>query len=353
MLPLTEFEWEIPPGGFAIAVAPPLSVGRGGRGSVLGFRTDPVARAEWLDPEDTNQSGDRVLIPRTPARPRFYKPLFEQPGLFRRFADLAESEIACAEFASRFGSHRKRRVYVLPPWNPEKLQRQDFTAIQDPFIAGVDLGLEWDIDIRKLRSVLKLHDAIASADLGVIDKLVSCVVRDSQPVNTAKILKPLATTISREDPLEGAKAVRDHGISQGLEREVDGEPIVRPAFIGGALQMFPSNLLGAMWLQFAVAVQKGKQFRKCPARNCLKVWFEVSTGQVGVREDADFCSARCRHTAYRDRKSAARSMHSAGTPVNEIAKKLETKDSSVRSWLKTRGTPPPGGKLKRPQKRAN
>ena len=96
--------------------------------------------------------------------------MFEQPGLFRRFADLAESENACAEFASRFGSHRKRSVYVLPPWNPEKLQRWFDTAIQDPFIAGVALGLDWDIDIRKLRSVLKLHDAIASADLGVIDK---------------------------------------------------------------------------------------------------------------------------------------------------------------------------------------
>ena len=46
-----------------------------------------------------------------------------------------------------------------------------------------------------------------------------------------------------------------------------------------------------------------------------------------------FCSARCRHTAYRDRKTSARQMHRDGVSVKEIAKSLKADVTRVRGWL--------------------
>ena len=162
----------------------------------------------------------------------------------------------------------------------------------------------------------------------------------------------LCNGITGDRRLEIATARRDWAINVGL-RARPGEPLVQAEMANGRVQLVPANLLGALWLQFVAAIEDGKRFRRCPARDCPLEWFEVSTGPLGVRKDADFCSARCRHTAYRDRKSAARRMHRAGTPVNEIAKRLETSASRVRSWLKARGTAPASGRRGRPRKGAD
>ena len=107
---------------------------------------------------------------------------------------------------------------------------------------------------------------------------------------------------------------QEDGISSGIE----------PAVVGGRRSYRPTNLLGAIWEQFFIALEEGKEFRRCLARSCQTEWFEVSTGPQGVREDAEFCSARCRHTAYRDRKKQARDMRRDGRPLRTIAQTLNT-----------------------------
>ena len=77
---------------------------------------------------------------------------------------------------------------------------------------------------------------------------------------------------------------------------------VRPVFTFGMLedglsvQLMPTNLLEAMWLQFGQAVESNKAFRRCP--QCV-TWFEVS--HKVARFDKVFCTGACKARAYRQR----------------------------------------------------
>jgi hypothetical protein len=209
--------------------------------------------------------------------------------------------------------------------------------------------LDWELRIRRLRAVVKLHEAITSGDPGLTDALVSrsgkTAVFDmdgwQERPSSDGSKRPWPGETFRQRPLkiegtgqasrlEVATRFRDRGIFRALG---DRPQAAHLQMSGGELRVVPTNLLGAMWIQLAVAIAEDKRFRKCPARDCTVVWFEVSTGPLGVREDAEFCSARCRHTAYRDRKTSAKQMHRDGVSVKEIAKSLKTDVRRVRGWL--------------------
>ena len=60
------------------------------------------------------------------------------------------------------------------------------------------------------------------------------------------------------------------------------------------LYIVPEGLIGALWLQFARAVERDARFRQCS--ECT-TWFEVAPGRG--RADKQFCSTACRTRAYR------------------------------------------------------
>ena len=334
----SEFEWEVPRDGFAVAVAPKDSVIRPPESSSLPIPLptgESCTRAEWIGAGGEDDGLERVLIPSTPAKPQSYRPLVEQPGLFRRFAELEESELAIVKFASQFGPLFHPDHRVVAPWHTQQVSRVPAeywdTLRWDALVSGTPL--QWGYQIRRLRGVVELQEAIISGDPDNIDSLVSwsgttaTLDGDGWPI-------PLEIdAASRNRRLQVAMALRDEVISRGLGSRPRQRGVVRLHMSRGALRIRPTNLLGVMWLQLAAAVEEGKNFRRCPARDCPVVWFEVSTGPLGVREDAEHCSARCRHTAYRDRKASARQMHRDSIPVSEIAKRLKTDARRVRSWL--------------------
>lgn len=64
------------------------------------------------------------------------------------------------------------------------------------------------------------------------------------------------------------------------------------------LRFVPESLLGALWLQFAQAVDKSYAYKQCEA--CGK-WFDISKG-VGARADKKTCSGRCKKRRERKLK---------------------------------------------------
>ena len=325
-LPLSEFTWEVPQEGFAVAVAPPESIASATN------PPDRFIRAEWLTPENAAAGLERVLVSRTPDPARIYRPLFEQPGLFRRFAELDESEGAVTDFASQFGPLLVPDRFVMPPWHPKKVQKlpRDYweTLKWDALVSATQFN--WGFQIRRMGVIVRLHEAITSGDVAAIDRIV---VWSGGTARLADGLLPLVIGgVKGERSLKSAMALRDQEISRAFRSRPKGEPVVHVQVAEGELRVVPASLLGAMWLQFAAAVEEKKRFRKCPARNCPVVWFEVSRGPLGVREDAQFCSPRCRHTAYRDRREDARRMRRAGKSMTEIARTLGVDASQVRSW---------------------
>jgi hypothetical protein len=69
---------------------------------------------------------------------------------------------------------------------------------------------------------------------------------------------------------------------------------VLPCFVSdkqsSRLVFVPQNLLAAIWLQFALAVQGGKEFRRCGG---CDAWIDRGL----------YCNAACRQRAYRKRKA--------------------------------------------------
>ena len=310
VLPLSEFVWDVPPAGLGLAVAP----------------EGEMTPAEWATPGSAGADLECLLIPKSSEPPRSYEPLAEQPGLFLRFTDLAETEEAVVAFASRFGPLVRPHLPVRPPWNPKTL------------VPGT--RLKWRPEIRILKEVVTLHAAIDSQDFHAIDGLLdwagtSVTLRTGGTWRLSRIhLTAGETTLSAR--LAVAKRVRDHAVDSAFQtratlRLPDRAPAYRPKMSDGKVQLVPVNLLGAMWLQFAVAIEDGNRYKRCEARNCPLEWFKVS-GLRGVREDAEFCSPKCRHTAYRDRKNRATEMHRSGVPISQIAKSLKTDTQRVRTW---------------------
>jgi hypothetical protein len=108
------------------------------------------------------------------------------------------------------------------------------------------------------------------------------------------------------------------------------------------LYIVPEGLIGALWLQFARAVERDARFRQCA--ECT-TWFEVSPGRG--RTDKQFCSTACRTKAYRKRQAEAARLHGQGRSVEDIARELESDPETVRGWIERKV--PAGGSRGPPQ----
>ena len=96
------------------------------------------------------------------------------------------------------------------------------------------------------------------------------------------------------------------------------------------LQLFitPSSLIGALWLQFATAIEGDRKYRTCD--HCHN-WFEKG---AKVRADAKFCSSNCRQKAYRRNQAEARELSEKGMPASQIARRLGSEIKTVKGWIK-------------------
>jgi hypothetical protein len=102
--------------------------------------------------------------------------------------------------------------------------------------------------------------------------------------------------------------------------------------LGGlALQVKPNSLLGALWIQFALAVAGNKKYRACAT---CRQWFELSP-QI-ARTSKLFCSEACRSQAYRNRKEKAHLLAAEGKTFKQIAEELGSDLKTVQEWLKHR-----------------
>jgi hypothetical protein len=111
------------------------------------------------------------------------------------------------------------------------------------------------------------------------------------------------------------------GVRLGMLYDVDGGRL--------RLTAVPKDLLTALWLQFAHAVDGVKDFGQC--REC-GAWFELSPEVA--RTNRRFCSDACRLRRYRQRQGRARSMHAEGVPLDVIAEELESDVATVNRWIK-------------------
>jgi hypothetical protein len=123
-----------------------------------------------------------------------------------------------------------------------------------------------------------------------------------------------------------------HYVQSTVNRQLEGR--ASPRLLWNAnrerlgLYLVPESLIGALWLQFARAVERDSQFRQCAE---CSIWFELAPGTA--RTDKVYCTTPCRAKAYRKRQAEAVRLHGEGRSAEEIARALESDPETVRGWI--------------------
>lgn len=257
----------------------------------------------------------------------FYEPLVRHSGLFRTFADVGPDEDGMREFARKYGPLGIQEPYrgefpeewagVLrmerDPLSGSRLSRASL-SLGDPTCYGERLS-HWREAASRMREAVALWDAVRSAELAQVKAAVL-------PWTSAHVGQ---TFVATPQPQYLGDEARSLSLVESVGRAV-GSAEVAPTlastlldrFINAHLHVFGSvgfgakgrtqanlyltsrNLLGAMWLQFALAVDGDKDYETCAG---CGDWFEIG-GAGGKRPQSKHCSEACKARAYRKRKGA-------------------------------------------------
>lgn len=168
----------------------------------------------------------------------------DNPGLFLEFAHTPISQAGVLSFVNRFGC-------LLNDAVPETIAH-------------------WSWRIRELRrAVREWESAQASGDY-------------------TKLVRLIERQVKYRDAMWRGEAT-------GLEANV----LLKNDGLVPSLCIRPSELCGALWIQFALAIDGSQNFRSC---SVCQTWFPVAAGRS--RTDKEYCSDACRMRAYRKRKAS-------------------------------------------------
>ncbi len=291
---------------------------------VLGGMSEKPPRQWWLVP---GLGGDQ------------YRPLHEELAAFRAFAELDPTRDNIASFVGKFGVLLHKHSLLLPE-----------EAVPQPTQFGEALAL-WEAETRTMRHLVDVADALENPER--LSKWISHEpptgdISQALVYRREEIVAEIASDNFRTSllgyivgeppdvalPRAGQFLVQQH-INRRLEKYAAPRLLYSPESDQLELRLMPTNLLGALWLQFARAVEASKTYRRC--RVC-KQWFEVSV--EGKRRHSTYCSDRCRVKAYRDRRKEAVDRSAAGESPRSIAEALGSELDTVLGWIKAQHQEP-------------
>jgi hypothetical protein len=300
----------------------------------------------------------RVLTPPPSATDvREYAPLRSEPTLFITFAETEPTEAGILGFANRFGMLGLAREDILTPplpGVPNKDRLPALELLQRRTIAPL-LGepLErWASEIDSMRQLVRLWEILRRDDPAEIARHIKWR-KHKKEVSVfyhvdASIPEPkgdpdgnfilIGEYADGRNPL-GLRYGEAHRparlwIADRVNTRLSGEVSPHLDVDGqgdeSVISFAPRSLIGALWLQFALAVAGDADFRAC--KECGNL-FEVS--KSASRSDRQFCSTACRVKAYRQRQEVARQMFAEGKSVKEIAEALGCRPDAVKGWVTT------------------
>jgi hypothetical protein len=276
-----------------------------------------------------------------------YYPLQEETGLFLTFAAIPPTRQAVVDFANLYGT-----LELLPEVVPTDRNGlgERFSLWTDHIVLLKELVSLWELvkhqderglaprirwfrnrEVRYLMSPenaalirsaakegaknhLEVNGLIASRDITPEEKCMGFVLRSISPS-----LKEFDTWIPGE-----VLRPAIHYLLKSVSEAMDPHAYLRLTWDFQACQGRPTfgvhNLLGALWLQFYLAIAENKAYRPCV--ECGKV-FESTRGVS--RDDRVLCGHRCRIRAYRRRQEEARQLHAQGKTVKQIVKALDVR----------------------------
>jgi hypothetical protein len=262
-----------------------------------------------------------------------YRPLEEEPGLFRTFAALPPGPEGLLDFANSYGE--------LGEWPSLRGLTYEQAKASG---GGGRREKRWDRDRNRMGCAVRLWDAL---DAGAWDD-VRAALGD---VRAALAVLPGPDFL---DPPEGQKPDELTAVALRALMQVFIGPIrdfasmfasmggviagLWPA-VGGwdarsrqpCLHIAPYSLLQAMHVQFVRSILGGLAYRRCPA--CGR-FFEVGPGAgTGGRSDKFACTTSCRVKLYKQRQARARQLRAEGWTVRDIARELGSEVVTVKKWV--------------------
>ncbi len=260
---------------------------------------------------DRDRKSDRV----TPGR--FYRPLVEEPALFREFADLAGplTEETVLSLANRYGALG----------DDDELE---------PTTAGAGETLElWSVEYAAMQEMVELADALVVDD----EERLSAFARGLRSNRGARLRVDARLgddLVQLGDP-EDTDTIRVR-VHASIGSVVDWrlaivvESRLELSQTGDTAQLVhrPRHLLGVLWRQLAVPVAEGRTYRRC--EGCGE-WMDTSP--AAGRVDRRYCSNACRMRAYRQRQDRARELAAQGATITAIAAELNSDEATVQAWM--------------------
>jgi hypothetical protein len=246
---------------------------------------------------------------------RSYRPLSEAPALFRRFSELEPSEEAIARFSREFGPLTSG-ARVEEPEAVGSGQHDLVISLAEPFSL-------WTDAISSLRGAVELWEALAHVDVARIKTILDISEPDivevlcSGPFVTAQWSLPLRTSAAAAELFPGRNPYLYEGfhynrlvaVEPGIEVSLAKDALralIDTALVGTCalrlgedmrLQVVPQDLLAAMWVQLARAIDGGRTYRRC--EGCGE-WMEIAPDVA--RSDKKYCSTTCRSRDHRKRQ---------------------------------------------------
>jgi transposase-like protein len=296
---------------------------------------DRVRRPFLTDGRPIGAGGFRVMQ---------YLPLSAFSGLFRVFADTEPNHNGIKAFADRFG-----------PLGDDIAQ--PISLNDQPNAKGVPLGTgeplaAWNQEILIMRFAIDIWEAARNGDVGRLEQVIAWredgsgvqilshpeLPNGQLPQAPARVERTWIAGTHLGDDVLGRFVRGDlvrpalHYVQSTINKSLEGR--ASPRLLWDAkrerlgLYIVPGGLIGALWLQFARAVERDSRFRECAE---CGIWFELAPGTA--RADKLYCSTPCRTKAYRKRQAEAVLLHGEGRSINDIARELESDPDTVRGWI--------------------
>jgi hypothetical protein len=310
----------------------------------------------WTVPSSGFQWYKRHLIKKTVGGSygaRRYQPLHETTGLFLTFADTPATQEDILTFANTYGCLGiPDKMVQCAQGEAEKQEvreaivRGDLLEEDIPEDAlfsrpGESEGLWYDV-LRAMRHAVDVWRMVKDKKKDLVG-LAQCIHWETPEYVEYNSRGEMALIAAREYNPEVLKRFQPGDVIQPawhyVQHVVNTQLAdrVAPRLLWGndrerlGLYLVPHNLIGALWLQFAQALDGNKDYRQCD--DC-HIWFELSP-QV-ARNDKRFCNDGCRSKAYRHRQHQAQQLGAQGLPIDIIAKEVRTEEDIVRGWLEKR-----------------
>jgi hypothetical protein len=309
----------------------------------------------WVDPDPVVEPEQHFQPFLTDGRPigaagyrvLQYLPLAEFPGLFRVFGETAPSHEGIKTFADRFGALGGDIAKQIPlPDQPH--------AKVTPVGFGEPLAA-WSDEILAMRFAIDIWDAARNGDVDRLERVIVWredgsgvqilshpeLPNGQLPHAPARVERAwIATThlgdgvLERFVPGDLIKPAL-HYVQSTINEKLEGRAFPRLLWDAKrerlGLYIVPDGLIGALWLQFARAVESDSRFRQCA--ECA-IWFELAPGTA--RADKLYCGTPCRTRAYRKRQAEAARLHGDGLSIDDIARELQSDPATVQGWIESK-----------------